>query len=169
MFSQKIRIKELIQQKRQKIAVHDELSKHITVEVQHVQQEEIVHQQEQVVEVMVDAQIQEIQRHEGVVIDFQTFQSEYKDFVKQNENITHELYQTLKNELFANLPHAIKFLTPKAAKIIAANLPNLVALNKDNLPDGFFLKQTATGEWVLDYSEYLENEHANVYTPEVNI
>lgn len=165
--AKKIRLKEIIKRK----SVQDEVLAHyIPLEVQHVEivEQDIVQQQE-VVEVQIHLEQHDIHEYAGQLIGFQEFTAPiYKNKVKEitgDETVTESLYALLKQELFANLPHAIKYISPEAAQQLALNLPGLVTLNKDNIPNGFVLKQTQLGELVLDYDVYFENEHSNPFTP----
>ncbi|GGI78265.1 hypothetical protein [Legionella impletisoli] len=162
----KIALKDLIANKRLR---QHERAKFVSFEVQHVEQVEQQVVQEEVVEQQAEVQLSEIQQYSGQLVGFEAFQApHYRRMVElgvHDPKAIESLYDLLKKELFANLPHAIKYLTPSAAEQLALNLPELITLNKDNLPQGFFLKKTDIGEWVLDYDTYLENENANPFTP----
>ena len=177
----KIKLKALIneQMKRGSSRLAEQISPFLSVEVVHVEQlnqeVDVAAERVAVVESQVTAeesvQLQALQSYDRELIGYETFISpRYK---KKMESATGDtqvldgLCQMLRQELFANLPDAIKYLSPAAAETLAEHLPQLVTINKDNLPHGFMIKKTAIGELVLDYDPYIENEHANEYTPEL--
>lgn len=166
--NKKIKLKELV--RRDKLSSED-LAQYIPVEMQHVEmvEQEVVLEQQEVVEIAYQVQLNEIQEYGGQLLGFEDFSAPlYKNRVRellQDERLRRSLYELLQTELFANLPHAIKYISPDAAEQLSLNLPGLVTLNKDNLPNGFNLKQTKQGELVLDFDPYLENEQSNLFTP----
>lgn len=164
--SKKIKLKELIAQKK---LADGERDQYIHFEIEHVEVVEQQIAQEEVVEVKAEVELHDIQQYSGTLLGFKEFEGPvYKNTVQEatgSAQLTESLYTLLKQELFANLPQAIKYISPLAAEQLAPNLPSLVTLNKDNLPQGFILKQTGLGELVLDYDPYLENEKTNPFTP----
>lgn len=168
----KIKLKEII---KRKAFEGENLSQYIPIEIQHVEQieQEIAIQQEEVVEIQQQhLEVQEIAGYSGQLLGFEEFSTPlYKQKVLERAGDlerTNQLYHLLEQELFANLPHAIKYVSPEAAEQLALNLPQLVSQNKDNLANGFLLKQTAQGEFVLDYDAFIENERVNPFTPVVS-
>lgn len=166
--AKKIKLKELI---KKRTVQEGHLTQYIPLEIQHVEtvEQELVQQVQEVIEVQQNLELHEIQEYGGQLLGFEEFNTPlYKNKVVErtgDESAAESLYSLLKQELFANLPHAIKYISPDAAEHLAADLPRLVSLNKDNLPDGFILKQTGEGELVLDYDPHLENEQSNPFTP----
>lgn len=162
----KIKLKELIAQKKMN---HAAATQFVQLEVQHV--ETVEHQQ--TVEIAVhnvqhEAQVASL--YEGELFTYHDFVAKYHSKTKkalENDTQVASLYALLEQELFANLPHAIKYLSPAAGDYLSEHLESLVALNKENLPDGLVLRQSKIGEWVLDFDPFLENEHANPFTPKV--
>jgi hypothetical protein len=125
---------------------------------------EIIEQHEEVEEVKetieVQAQAQGI--FDGDLIDFAKFhQPPYSNFIHNRG-----LYAVFEQELFGNLPKGIKYTSHEAALVLAKNAGAYVALNADNLPEGFILKKTPMGEFVLDYSQDAVEAHVgNAFTP----
>lgn len=166
----KIKLKEIIAQTKLE---ENNIAHYIPLEVQHVEvmeQQTMVEASCEVVEVHQQLELHEMECYRGELLGFEECKAPfYKNKVKAslggNEEQVEKLYELLGEELFANLPHAIKFITPEAAAELALNLPGWVTLNKENLPNGFLLKQTLQGELVLDFDKYVENEHPNVFQP----
>jgi hypothetical protein len=146
-----------------------EAAQYARLEVQHVEaiEAEVAHQV--VAEAQVESEVEAVQGYVGDLIGYTQFATpQYKSMTLRatgiDESLNDALYALLESELFANLPHAIKYLSPKAAEQLARHLPGWVTLNKDNLPQGFLLKKTSVGEWVLDYDPFSISEK-NKFTP----
>src|SRR5690349_8894301 len=101
MLRQPIKLKKLALQVQQKKNIsHDEISKHIPLEVQHVEmQEEQQVQVEQFEQVNVDVEAEQIQTYEGELINFEKFDSNYKKRVREqvlNNEYAEQLFVILK-------------------------------------------------------------------------
>ena len=113
-------------------------------------------QQEQVVELVIenqDEQQQEQAVYSGAVIGYE----EYRSF--------QDHCPLLLSELFGNMPHALKFMTPVAYAALK-NKPELLGLiNPDKPTKHFIVKKRPSGELVLDYDLYSEQQKQDFYTP----
>lgn len=147
-----------------------DISHYLSMEVQHLEAVEEQVTVNQVIEEQVDVSVDTIQQYAGPLVSWNDFCSNarYRDLIEStiaSPELVNKLLSVLNHELFANLPHAIKYISPEGATHLAQNLPQFLSLNLDNLPQGFMLKQTEEGEYVLDYSLHAINEQSNVFTP----
>lgn len=144
-------------------------SKDLPVEIQVVEELEQVQEIQAEAELEIEENQEQVETYRDAKVDFSEFCTR-KPFIKarlDNDDLVETLFSTLRQELFANLPEAIKYLTPAAAEYLAHHLPEFVSLNKENLPEGFSLKKTDKGEFVLDYNELSSFDHEpDFFTPE---
>lgn len=147
------------------------LHHYIPIEIEHVQAVEIHQTHEIAIQqqktLHVEKEFQETPLYTEKLVGYEEFLLSYRERIdaslgKDRANL---LYSLLQEELFANLPHAIKYLSPAAAEQLSLHLSSYVTLNKENLPQGFLLKISQEGEYVLDYNAFLLSEHSNPFTP----
>ncbi len=173
-WSKPIKMKALLNRESKRVFFDAQIPLEIEFNATEQEEEQVeidVNEEENVyAEIEENNEIQEQGMFDGELIDFNAFasrlhQSGTKDLYSDQYD---QLYATFRGELFANMPKAIKFVSEAASSELLKHGGDFATLNADNLPDGFFLKQTAAREWVLDYSDdYLGERKGNVFTPKV--
>ena len=147
---QLIRLKALIHRDREKEATDYRAFVAVDI-VEHVEQQD--EQVEEVVDVAVEEE-RVVAQYQGELVDYAAFNApRYHRIAEASLFKPEQVAQAFllaKTELFANLPQGVKYLSPAAADRLASHLPQWVVFNKDRMPY-LTLKQTARGEWLLDY------------------
>lgn len=140
----------------------------VKLEVQHIEVVDAVQEKALEIEIVqqhIQQTNQEAAVYQGTLLGRQEFFSDpgINHLLAANDHAN--AAQILKQEFFGNTAYGIKFMTPEAAQEVAKQCTALASLNPSNLPPHFVLKKTPTGEGVLDYNAFADDEPNNVFTP----